>query len=72
MKLLTEQQRERLDLYEKLMRLDKPIGILLAARLATRFDLSTYAPVDAADKLSARPDVAGLIYPVVSFRQDIA
>jgi 4-hydroxybenzoate polyprenyltransferase len=29
MKLLTEQQRERLDLYEKLMRLDKPIGILL-------------------------------------------
>lgn len=44
----------------------------LAARLATRFDLSTYAPVDAADKLSARPDVAGLIYPVVSFRADIA
>lgn len=29
MKLLTEQQHERLDNYEKLMRLDKPIGILL-------------------------------------------
>ena len=29
MNLLSEQQRERLDLYEKLMRLDKPIGILL-------------------------------------------
>jgi 4-hydroxybenzoate polyprenyltransferase len=29
MKLLTEAQRERIDQYEKLMRLDKPIGILL-------------------------------------------
>ncbi len=29
MKLLTDRQRERIDLYEKLMRLDKPIGILL-------------------------------------------
>ena len=29
MKLLSEKQRERLDLYERLMRLDKPIGILL-------------------------------------------
>jgi 4-hydroxybenzoate polyprenyltransferase len=29
MKLLSEKLRERLDLYEKLMRLDKPIGILL-------------------------------------------
>jgi 4-hydroxybenzoate polyprenyltransferase len=29
MKFLTEEQRERIDQYEKLMRLDKPIGILL-------------------------------------------
>ena len=29
MELRLEQIRERLDLYEKLMRLDKPIGILL-------------------------------------------
>lgn len=38
----------------------------LAGSLATRFDERVYAPVDDADKLSARPDLAGLIYPVVS------
>jgi acetyl esterase/lipase len=38
----------------------------LAGSLATRFAEETYAPVDAADRLSARPDLAGLIYPVVS------
>lgn len=39
----------------------------LAGSLATRHALATYAPVDAADRLSARPDLAGLVYPVVSF-----
>lgn len=38
----------------------------LAGSLATRFAEPTYAPVDHADRLSARPDLAGLIYPVVS------
>ncbi len=38
----------------------------LAGSLATRFAEATYAPVDAADRLSARPDLAGLVYPVVS------
>lgn len=38
----------------------------LAGSLATRFDERCYAPVDAADALSARPDLAGLVYPVVS------
>ncbi|MFV0624278.1 alpha/beta hydrolase [Sphingomonas sp. ac-8] len=38
----------------------------LAGSLATRHDERTYAPVDAADQQSARPDLAGLIYPVVS------
>ncbi len=38
----------------------------LAGSLATRFAEPAYAPVDAADRLSARPDLAGLIYPVVS------
>lgn len=38
----------------------------LAGSLATRFAERVYAPVDAADRLSARPDLAGLIYPVVS------
>ena len=38
----------------------------LAGSLATRHAERVYAPVDAGDRLSARPDVAGLIYPVVS------
>lgn len=38
----------------------------LAASLTTRFDAQVYARVDAADDLSARPDLSALIYPVVS------
>jgi acetyl esterase/lipase len=38
----------------------------LAANLAVSHDERTYAPVDAADRLSARPAFAGLIYPVTS------
>lgn len=38
----------------------------LTGSLATRHGERVYAPVDAADQLSARPDLAGLIYPVVS------
>lgn len=42
----------------------------LAGSLATRFDEKTYDPVDSADSLSARPDLAGLIYPVISLEAD--
>jgi len=38
----------------------------LCADLMTRFDSRVYAPVDSADRLSARPDLAAPIYPVVS------
>jgi acetyl esterase/lipase len=38
----------------------------LCADLMTRFDTSAYAAVDAADRLSARPDAAAPIYPVIS------
>lgn len=38
----------------------------LAADLATAFDERAYAPVDEADRLSARPSFAGLIYPVTT------
>ena len=38
----------------------------LCGSLATRHAEQTYVPVDAADQLSARPDIAGLIYPVVT------
>lgn len=41
----------------------------LAGSIATRFDEKVYAPVDAADRLSARPDLAGLIYPVITLAQ---
>lgn len=44
----------------------------LAADLLTRFAASTYAPVDAADALSARPCAAAPIYPVVSMTLPIA
>lgn len=38
----------------------------LCADLMTRYDAKVYAPVDAADRLSARPDAAAPIYPVMS------
>ncbi|HET9512222.1 MAG TPA: alpha/beta hydrolase [Sphingomonas sp.] len=44
----------------------------LCADLATRFARSVYAPVDAADRLSARPAIAAPIYPVVSMDEDLA
>jgi acetyl esterase/lipase len=41
----------------------------LAARLGSRAALPTYAPLDAADRLSARPAVLGLFFPVITLRQ---
>ena len=47
-------------------------GGYVAASLATRFDDLVYPGRDLADKLSARPDFAGLIYPVQSLDPAIA
>ena len=44
----------------------------LCADLMTRFAARVYAPVDAADRLSARPDLAAPIYPVVSMTMPTA
>lgn len=44
----------------------------VAGDLATRFATPTYTPVDAADRLSARPDVAALIYAVQSMTPELA
>ncbi|WP_319641047.1 alpha/beta hydrolase [Porphyrobacter sp. ULC335] len=44
----------------------------VAASLATRFADGTYAPLDTADALPARPDAAALIYPVISMRAGLA
>ena len=38
-------------------------GAHLAAALSTHYDQRLYAPIDAADKLSCRPDFALIIYP---------
>lgn len=40
----------------------------LAGLAATRFAETAYAPVDGADRLSARPDFAILAYPVITLR----
>jgi len=42
----------------------------VAARLASRFALETYDPIDAADRQSARPIVAGLFFPVITMGPD--
>jgi acetyl esterase/lipase len=41
----------------------------VAGSLNARFDADVYAPVDAADGLSARPDFTALIYPVATLRK---
>ena len=38
----------------------------LAGTIATEPDVSRYTPVDAADRISVRPDFAVLIYPVIT------
>lgn len=44
----------------------------LCGDLATRFATPTYTPVDAADQLSARPDIAAPIYAVQSMTMPVA
>jgi acetyl esterase/lipase len=44
----------------------------LCADLLARFGSNVYRPVDAADRLSARPDAAAPIYPVVSMTLPVA
>ena len=44
----------------------------VCADLATRFAQPIYAPVDAADRVSARPDVAALLYAVQSMALPLA
>lgn len=44
----------------------------LGASLCTRFDAPIYAPVDAVDAVSARPDLAMLAYPVILMQGPLA
>ncbi|MDB6010569.1 MAG: esterase/lipase [Gammaproteobacteria bacterium] len=54
---------------DKLSVLGFSAGGHLAATLATQHSESTYTGVDAADRLSARPLAAGLVYPVVTMER---
>jgi acetyl esterase/lipase len=44
----------------------------VSASLATRHADKVYPPVDAADQLSARPDLSALLYPVIEMSQPFA
>lgn len=44
----------------------------VAGLLATRFAEQSYAPIDAIDNLPARPDVAALLYPVITMTEPYA
>jgi len=50
----------------RIMAIGFSAGGHLAGSLATRHADRLYAPVDAADALPARPDLVGLVYPVVT------
>lgn len=44
----------------------------VAASIATRYGAEVYAPVDAADRLDARPDLSVLMYPVIDMARPFA
>jgi len=44
----------------------------VAASLATRHQARVYEPLDAADRLDARPDLSALIYPVIDMARPFA
>lgn len=44
----------------------------LSASLATGFENAVYTPIDAADRLSARPNLSGLLYPVIEMARPYA
>ncbi len=56
---------------DRIMLLGSSAGGHLAGSLATRFNEDVYSPVDVADRQSARPDLAALLYPVISMQADI-
>jgi acetyl esterase/lipase len=64
-----EAARWRID-PEKLGALGFSAGGHLGASLAVGYDDQVYRPIDAADRQSARPVVAGLLYPVISITAD--
>ena len=72
MRLIRARSRDYGILPERIAAMGFSAGGHVCGDLATRFDARTYAPVDAADRLSARPDIAAPIYAVQSMRSPLA
>lgn len=72
MRLIRSRARDYAIKPESIASLGFSAGGHLNADLVARFDTKTYAPIDDADTLSARPIVSALVYPVVSMRAPLA
>jgi acetyl esterase/lipase len=72
MRLIRSRSRDYGILPERVAAMGFSAGGHVCGDLATRFAASTYAPVDAADRLSARPDIAAPIYAVQSMSLPLA
>ncbi|WCT74751.1 alpha/beta hydrolase [Sphingomonas naphthae] len=68
MRIIRARAQDYALLPERIAAMGFSAGGHLCADLSTRWAAKTYAPVDAADTLSARPDVSAPIYPVQSMR----
>jgi acetyl esterase/lipase len=72
MRLIRHRARDYGIVPERVAAMGFSAGGHVCGDLATRFATKTYEPVDAADALSARPDVAAPIYAVQSMRAPLA
>jgi acetyl esterase/lipase len=72
MRLIRSRARDYAISPERVAAMGFSAGGHLCADLLARFDTKTYAPVDKADGLSARPFVAALVYPVMTMRAPLA
>jgi len=72
MRLIRHRARDYGIIPERVAAMGFSAGGHVCGDLATRFAAATYRPVDAADKLTARPDVAASIYGVQSMSAPLA
>lgn len=72
MRLIRQRAREWGVMPDRVAAMGFSAGGHVCADLATRFDAPTYRPLDNADRLSARPDLAAPIYPVQSMTPPLA
>ena len=72
MRLVRSRAGEAVHAADKIMVMGFSAGGHLAGSLCQRFDANVYAPIDAADALSARPDKGVLVYPVALMRPPFA